>query len=259
MQGRRAARRGDATRTSDVPEETERDIMADEEQDQGQSAPADSGFKPVYLKGMFSVSTTSSKPLPLIRDDIIRVLRMMGVEYTEVRGGFRCRHIPSIRQGSPPLSDEQPLVSPPPESGGHRRKISFGGFGASRNSERDAFRHAHPPQPPNTPKNTSTSAYNNNSHSHNNNNNNNNNNDATDVEDSDPSLPTHVQNPRQRAAGETSTHVQSDLGEGKGVKFEIFVVKVPLIGLHGIQFKKIDGGTWQYKEMASRILEELRL
>ncbi|KAK4916192.1 hypothetical protein LTR28_013454, partial [Elasticomyces elasticus] len=43
------------------------------------------------------------------------------------------------------------------------------------------------------------------------------------------------------------------------LKFEIFVVKVPLLSLHGIQFKKVDGGTWQYKNMAQTILNELRL
>ena len=62
-----------------------------------------------------------------------------------------------------------------------------------------------------------------------------------------------------RPAGETSTHVQTDLGSSMVLKFEIFVVKVPLIGLHGVQFKKIDGGTWQYKNMAQTILDDLRL
>jgi len=41
--------------------------------------------------------------------------------------------------------------------------------------------------------------------------------------------------------------------------FEILIVKVPLLSLHGIQFKKVDGGTWQYKNMAQKILAELRL
>ena len=60
-------------------------------------------------------------------------------------------------------------------------------------------------------------------------------------------------------AGETSTHVQSDLGSTMVLRFEIFIVKVPLLSLHGIQFKKVDGGTWQYKNMAQTILNELRL
>ena len=65
--------------------------------------------------------------------------------------------------------------------------------------------------------------------------------------------------PGTRVAGETSTHVQSDMGSTMVLKFEVFVVKVPFMSLHGIQFKKVDGGTWQYKNMAQTILNELRL
>ena len=43
------------------------------------------------------------------------------------------------------------------------------------------------------------------------------------------------------------------------LEFEIFIVKVPLLSLHGIQFKRLDGNTWQYKNMADQILRELRL
>jgi hypothetical protein len=53
--------------------------------------------------------------------------------------------------------------------------------------------------------------------------------------------------------------VQSDLGENMAVVFEVLIVKVPLLQLHGLQFKKVDGGTWQYKNLAQAILEELRL
>ena len=49
------------------------------------------------------------------------------------------------------------------------------------------------------------------------------------------------------------------MGENQVLKFEIFIVKVPLIQIHGIQFKKVDGGTWQYKNMAQKILTALRL
>jgi hypothetical protein len=64
---------------------------------------------------------------------------------------------------------------------------------------------------------------------------------------------------RAVAAGETTTHVQSDLGSSMELIFEILIVKVPLLQLHGIQFKKVNGGTWQYKSMAQTILSELRL
>jgi hypothetical protein len=59
--------------------------------------------------------------------------------------------------------------------------------------------------------------------------------------------------------GETSTHVQSELGGSMILEFEIFIVKVPLLSLHGIQFKRLAGGTWQYKNMADQVLRELRL
>jgi hypothetical protein len=63
----------------------------------------------------------------------------------------------------------------------------------------------------------------------------------------------------KRAIGETTTHVQSELGGSMILEFEIFIVKVPLLSLHGIQFKRLAGGTWQYKNMADQILRELRL
>ncbi len=64
---------------------------------------------------------------------------------------------------------------------------------------------------------------------------------------------------RRLAPGETSTQVQSDLGGSMVLEFEIFIVKVPLLSLHGIQFKRMDGNTWQYKNMADQILRELKL
>ncbi|KAJ7915609.1 hypothetical protein B0H13DRAFT_2453930 [Mycena leptocephala] len=53
-------------------------------------------FKPVFLKGLFSVATTSTKPPPVIKADIRRVLDRMQVQYRENKGGFECIHLPSI-------------------------------------------------------------------------------------------------------------------------------------------------------------------
>lgn len=63
----------------------------------------------------------------------------------------------------------------------------------------------------------------------------------------------------ERVMGETTTRVQSDTGENLVLRFEILIVKVPLFSLHGIQFKKVSGGMWQYREMAKKILDALRL
>ncbi|KAK6007541.1 hypothetical protein QM012_004355 [Aureobasidium pullulans] len=223
----RRARRMD-TRTEDVPEETDQDLREVEASHSANSAgESPNGIKPVYLKGLFSVSTTSSKPLAVIRTDIIRVLKQLGVEYREIKGGFSCRHAPSIDMEKP--RDEQATAG----YGSHRRKISFGGLmGGGGNTDPAT------PTPPRPRRDNSYTAS-----------------DSSDDEDA-----RRVRGQQQnRPAGETSTHVQSDLGEGMVLKFEIFVVKVPLLSLHGIQFKKVDGGTWQYKNMAQTILNELKL
>lgn len=52
--------------------------------------------KPVFLKGLFSVQTTSTKPRTVITADLVRVLDRIGVQYREIRGGYECIHLPSI-------------------------------------------------------------------------------------------------------------------------------------------------------------------
>jgi len=245
MQARRARRV--AGRTSDVPEETDAELQEEEPEGDGAHSGSHSpngGMKPVYLKGLFSVSTTSSRPLPVIRADIIRVLKQHQVEYREVKGGFSCKHTPSIVGGRSPPDDAPPMnVASPlsPASGNghqHQRKISFGRL---RGADRDTFRQDQSqniPPAPNTPR----------AHSE----------DAGSSEEDAANL---QQRPSMggRAAGETSTHVQSDLGGNMALRFEVLLVKVPLLSLHGIQFKKVEGGTWAYKNMAQTILRELRL
>ena len=202
---------------------------------------ATDSMKPVYLKGLFSVSTTSSKALPFIRADLIRVFNELGIEYREVKGGFSCRHAPSIdldkARESGPTSTPQGSISTPI----HKRRISFGGF-IGNEKPREEVREQH--RSPQTPRSTrqKQTAYEQ---------------SFTNSEDSYESMRRVVNRPR--AAGETTTQIQNDMGQNMILKFEIFVVKVPLLSLHGIQFKKVDGGTWQYKNMAQKILNELRL
>ena len=226
----RRARRGE-TRQSNVPEETDQELTAAEDSnDRGESVDQ---MKPVYLKGLFSVSTTSNKPLPYIRADIIRVLKQLGVEYSEIRGGFSCRHAPSI--------DLNRVAETSPSSPSHRRRISFVGImGGDRDREdpREQEKSPRMSRPvSHGPRRAPDTSF-------------------TNSEDSEEDMRRRVVD---RAAGETSTHVESDLGESLVLKFEIFIVKVPLFSLHGIQFKKVAGGTWQYKEMAQKILDALRL
>ncbi|RAL66873.1 hypothetical protein DID88_007655 [Monilinia fructigena] len=180
--------------------------------------------KPVFLKGLFSVSTTSTKPVQAIRADIIRVLKVLGVDFTEIRGGFSST-------GTIPLGIEERLVL----------EVSWGGNNAER--DREDFREAERSPPnPRTPRRGRGPE-----------------NSFSNSDASDESVTRHGDS-SARAVGETSTHVQSELGGSMVLEFEIFIVKVPLLSLHGIQFKKLrSGGTWQFKNMADQILRELRL
>lgn len=238
IQARRAKR--EEAREANVPEETDGEMgdasgLSNERVDNADIA------KPVFLKGLFSVSTTSTKPVIVIRNDIMRVLKQLGVDYTEIKGGFSCRHTPSI--------DLKKVVDIPPSSHGnqtpgHRRRISFGGFMGGNNADRDredfreAERSPHTPRTPGRPRGDTS---------------------YTNSDASEESVNGHHRGSSARAVGETSTHVQSDLGGSMILEFEIFIVKVPLLSLHGIQFKRLAGGTWQYKNMADQILRELRL
>lgn len=235
IQARRARR--EEQREANLPEETDVEVgdqsgLSNERLDDPDLA------KPVFLKGLFSVSTTSTRPVPEIRAEVKRVLKQLGVDYTEIRGGFRCIHTPSIdlnKVNDPPNSPTQPP--------GHRRRFSFGLRG-ERGDDLDLGGQAGPQQPrtPRTPGRSRDDRSNSNS-------------DLSDIENTRDAGGSS----RSRPMGETSTHVQSDLGGNMVLEFEIFIVKVPMISLHGIQFKRMAGNTWQFKNMADTILKELRL
>lgn len=228
IQARRARR--EEMREANVPEETDQEVG----DQSGLSAERldDPGLaKPVFLKGLFSVSTTSTRPVTEIRTEVKRVLKQLGVDCTEIRGGFRCVHSPSIdlrKVADPPNS--------PTQIPGHRRRFSFGLRG-ERGDDLDPMS----PVTPRTPGKAREDRSNSNS-------------DLSDID-----ISRDNGGPSRRPVGETSTQVQNDLGGNMVLEFEIFIVKVPVISLHGIQFKRMAGNTWQFKNMADQILKELRL
>jgi serine/threonine protein kinase len=184
IQARRARREAEAReqpqqQQQPVREETDAELLAEPENGDTSGGsherlePEDPDLaKPVYLKGIFSVSTTSTKPLPEIRADIKRVLKLLGVDYTEIKGGFSCLHTPSLADG-----------------------------GADR--DYSSSRHA-------------------------------------------------------AGGGSAARASEQMVAEGE-IRFEIVIVKVPIVSLHGVQFKRVGGDTWQYKAMAEQIVRELRL
>ncbi|KAJ2893753.1 protein kinase kin1 [Zalerion maritima] len=234
IQARRRLRREEA-REANVPEETDQDL-AEQSSQSAERLDATELAKPVFLKGLFSVSTTSTKSVLDIRKDIRRVLRQLGVEFTEIKGGFSCKHTPSIDLAKVPEMPTSPAQTP-----GHgRQRFSFGALrGGDR--DRDEMRDDRPPTTPRTSGKAPADRSDSNS-------------DFSEV-----SVPRENGGSSRRIPGETSTHVQNDLGGSMVLEFEIFIVKVPVLSLHGIQFKRMAGNTWQYKNMADQILKELRL
>lgn len=232
IQARRARR--DQQRENNVPEETDAELA----DDAGVTTDNET-IKPVFLKGLFSVSTTSSKPLPVIHADIIRVLKQLGVEYEEVKGGFRCRHSPSIALDEKDQGHNSPGLRSPDEKSaasgglGHKRKISFGGV--TRDAERPEFpSNMLSPKTPRTPSRRNDTS-------------------LTNTDDSSSDLepgPGHAQGtlrprpdraerverapaptssgPRPVGAGGTSTHVRDEMTENMVLKFDIYIVKVPV-------------------------------
>jgi hypothetical protein len=176
------------------------------------ATPAADFVRPVFLKGLFSVQTTSTKTPLDIRRDVIRVLEQLGVSFKEIKGGFVCVHRPSIDlksvvEGGSTEAEATNMVS---TSASHRRKLSQNmnnGAGSSKQASR---------------RRADTS--------------------YTNSDASNDSVNDGV------------------LGGSLILQFEIYIVKVPLLSLHGVQFKSVSKtNTWQYKSLASRILAELKL
>ncbi|KAI5118733.1 hypothetical protein M0805_000063 [Coniferiporia weirii] len=325
-------RTDEETSIHDDEDTTQRDseMKSDDDQDRG----ADKEFKPVFLKGLFSVSTTTSKPPAAIKADIRRVLGRMQVQYRETKSGFECIHAPSIdltsvqggHLGNARRSHQFGLASLAHEGAGTsvRRsltrkasKLSFGLKGKEKERDRDQEKDKESVQDgkmdnatlssgaTDMTKSISSSLYNVSSnahtirpetgHEHNYGNGNRSGNDDnaspsdstntnTNVNantlarpDASPKLKTLPPIPRDFAArpaprapsplpqGTLPTGVvdqdvfESPVGGALSVRFEINIVKVPWLPLHGLQFRRVGGDGWQYQMLARRVLTELKL
>ncbi|KAE9394058.1 Pkinase-domain-containing protein [Gymnopus androsaceus JB14] len=313
--------------------------------------------KPVFLKGLFSVATTSTKSPSVIKADIRRVLDRMQVQYREVKGGFECIHLPSID-----ISSVEPTTPGYRQNQHHQQTSSGSGYGSGtgepstprptiskkssklsfsirsrsgREKERDASMDKDHPGPgasrPSgsttltaTPS-TGSSSFFNVSAGHTEG-------DGASVTPTattngvgapeidvtppqapsqgptTPTSPTPIQfpppapsspsgstkskmlppiprdfvpsrdvpprdaaSPGPRSArsarspspmptGEVDREVFESMGNNSlSVRFEINIVKVPWLPLHGIQFRRASGDGWQYQMLARRVLTELKL
>ncbi|KAK7047783.1 Serine/threonine-protein kinase [Paramarasmius palmivorus] len=290
------------------------EAITDNEDEEGRVG--DKDFKAVYLKGLFSVATTSTKPPPVIKADIRRVLDRMQVQYREVKGGFECIHVPSIDISSVEPSTpgfrghhQQPSTgsseTPRPTITKKSSKLSFSlrGRGKDREPSVDKDRESHKETPGRpsggttltaTPSTGSSSFFNVSS-----------NHTAVDPDNQqgaatptpngipntpsmelDNQIPTSPsgasgspsvrsktlppiprdfgarspRSPSPMPTGEVDKDVFESMGSNSlSVRFEINIVKVPWLPLHGIQFRRAGGDGWQYQMLARRVLTELKL
>ncbi|CAG8554745.1 7095_t:CDS:2, partial [Acaulospora morrowiae] len=204
---------------------------------------ADSWIRPVYLKGLFSVATTSTKHPSVIRLDLIRVLNRIGVKWREGRGGFECVHIPSIDLKSVVNSNH-------PNGGkGDQQIINHHHAHFNRHERRDSHSSG------NSAASTSSSISYRDSYAQ-----------GQDLHFSaDGEVRLSLSSAVNRYSDNQSSN-HSNSGDATAnvtelvVRFEIFIVKVPLLlGVHGLQFRRVAGDPWQYKNMCSKILGELKL
>lgn len=185
--------------------------------------------KPVWLKGLFSVSTTSTKPIATLRADLIRVLDRLGVQHRDVKNGFECAHVPSIDLSS--LGSSHDASSSKDRRSGTVRRRASKLLLPTRDHERpaDAAGESSNSLPPASPVDARTGN----------------------------GFPTPPTGARFEADGGAAPAPKSDMI----VRFEIFLVKMPLLpGIHGLQFRRIGGDAWQYQmlgELASMCMGEL--
>ncbi|GMM48111.1 serine/threonine protein kinase [Pichia kluyveri] len=339
---------------------TDKQIIAQFEKAPPNSMPSIEYPKTLFLKGFFSVQTTSTKPLPIIRYDIITVLPQLGVQFVEVKGGFICVHYPSIV--------DTPRIQVSHSSSNHNSsntnnnvlmspiktptKVNSGKFNDNEDQYIDTIEGLKTPNISETSSQISKSknssgtdrsreddlnneSYDKNSVKTSNTNNTNNTNNSAlpstpikghrrkfslgngilgskkgekltlstsmsgkynneinipttpaaanlrnlSIDDSSESIALDETNGasdmlvssrlEQQNYNISSSMSNYDKEYSKGkekerssktpLKFEIHIVKVPLVGLYGIQFKKVSGNTWLYKSLASEILNRLNL
>ncbi|KAK9762551.1 Serine/threonine-protein kinase [Basidiobolus ranarum] len=191
----------------------------------------DSYIKPVFLKGLFSVATTSSKKPSTIRADIIRVLDKTEIVWREGAGYFECIQMNLEEDG---------------QSGFTRLSDNTGSSVVTSKSDEPQTSKTSPNAPDSklrltVQKNPS---------------------DRLDVEErrSMKSKASSSRPSSSRHEPQFDAEEESAMPNYTSTRFRISIVKVPwLPGLHGIRFRRLVGHPWEYKNACSKILSELKL
>ncbi|KAJ2200982.1 Serine/threonine-protein kinase [Coemansia sp. RSA 522] len=228
----------------DEPDSAENDIMNNINSNPPR---ADEHLKPVFLKGLFSVSTTSTRSPTVIRANLLRVMGDMPLRFHEGKGYFTCSMATSggstniqesvldayvlddsaMSKNSSLHKQRRALRLPVVD-----RKISF--RRKSKRMDEAALALTASGEIPASVHEDMSSNEGNASDSH-----------QSAAESAGPAhgLP---QRSRRRSSG-------------TAICFQIFLVRMPLLGLYGLQFRRVSGPTWKYKDACSEILKRLKL
>ncbi|CCE64905.1 hypothetical protein TPHA_0J00820 [Tetrapisispora phaffii CBS 4417] len=277
-----------------IRELTDQEILDEASKAPVGSMPSIDYPRSLFLKGFFSVQTTSSKPLPIVRYKIISVLKRMDISFTEVKGGFVCVQNPlniittekSNHLNPPQDSAAQHFLQPPAAT--HRRISSVTPQISVR--RQPSVKYSNQPTIPASPiglnmeenrRSISSSLNAANfgradsigGHSGNTGGNSEDMSTASldyvneedilttsRVQDMNKVINYNSQAKQASQAEDDDVHaIDYSSKEKPPIKFEIYIVKVRIVGLAGVHFKKVSGNTWMYKELASHILSELNL
>mgnify|MGYP003361625783 CR=1 FL=1 len=245
--------------------------------------------KVFFLKNFFSVQTTSFLPLPVVRYEIIKTLRHMNIQYREIPGAFVCTHsnqpLPNelvskndtLEDITSAYYDDNNNTDDDEEEDEDDENVVYQTDTGKNNLSRrgSVMRKAYKEQIPQTPKISSNWNYQNSiantpkSPPH-----------VGDISlDYDETYDSDDDSLRKNFEGmnidnqysynrssksrmmitDDSKPSSNEAKENGKVVFEIHIVKVPVIGTAGVHFKKISGNTWNYKTLATNILNELKL
>lgn len=225
----------------------------------------------LFLRGFFSVQTTSSKPLPVVRYKIIRVLQEMGIEFQEVKGGFSCIYMlfsnSTKDDGSTDtINNKKDLLDRHYEI---HQKNSYKGNSSAVSNESVAALNSNPentnidstttPHDMHSKESSSSSSLPVRSY-----------NGSHELPDNLSTVKNYETNGSSPVTFENSSNLlhlvpsreNNDvirITKREKIKFEIHIVKVKIINIAGVHFKKVSGNTWVYKDVASKILGKLQL
>jgi hypothetical protein len=289
-----------------------------------------SSFKPIFLKGLFSVQTTTTRPRALLHTDLVRVFERIGLQYRELKGGYECVHLPSLDfsggGGGTPGQGNARITGDESGSDNHQNGITPDAASANatlrprRKQSRLSFLGSKKDKPRKVDGASVADDASNGSLNHANTSigedlaskgrspSRASSNTAHTREELEPGrlmtpsvsgmsskvkrsrtdslgAPSFMQSPNQSPAQvlpqsvEVSSPTASPPAAQRGgsvfpaeggnmnsfalelaVRFEIYVVKVPLLlGVNGLQFRRISGNPWQYQQLARRVLQELKV